>query len=490
MNPEEGELRPQLLDRFGLAVDVAAPRDPALRVEVVRRRMSYDADPAGFAARWAEQERVLADRVAAARLARTEVDLPDAVLLAVAQVCAALEVDGLRADLVTARTARAHAAWCGRHEVTDEDVRVAARLALPHRRRRSPFDSPDLDDDRLEQALDEALGVEQPDPEPDPEPDPVPGREPGPQSGDGPAGPSGGGDATGAPPPDQPADGPADGPVDGPAERASTVAAGDPFRARLLEAEGRDTGIAGRRSRASGTSAGRRVGARPGAAGGVHLLATVLAAVPHQHERGRSVGPLRLAGTDLRTAVREGREANLVLFCVDASGSMAARRRMQEVKTAILSLLLDAYQRRDTVGLVTFAGDTARLVLPPTASVDVAATRLAQMPAGGRTPLAEGLLEAAAVLERERRRPDARRPLLVVITDGRATSGRDAVRRSHEAAGRIAERGTAVVVVDCESGPLRMGLAAVLADRLRAEHLPLAAVDAAALRGVVRGRAA
>ena len=125
-------------------------------------------------------------------------------------------------------------------------------------------------------------------------------------------------------------------------------------------------------------------------------------------------------------ADREGKESNLILFCVDASGSMAARRRMEQVKTAILSLLLDAYQRRDKVGLITFRGDRADLVLPPTHSVDVAATRLHELPAGGRTPLAEGLLEAQRVLRLEHVRDPRRRPLLLVVTDGRATYGQDA----------------------------------------------------------------
>ena len=144
---------------------------------------------------------------------------------------------------------------------------------------------------------------------------------------------------------------------------------------------------------------------------------------------------MRFAADDLRVATREGQEANLILFCVDASGSMAARKRMEQVKTAILSLLLDAYQRRDKVGLVTFRGDSAQLALPPTHSIDIAATRLADLPAGGRTPLAEGLLESARVLELEHVRDPRRRALLVVVTDGRATSGADAVDRSRLAAG-------------------------------------------------------
>ena len=155
----------------------------------------------------------------------------------------------------------------------------------------------------------------------------------------------------------------------------------------------------------------------------------------------------------------EGRESNLVLFCVDASGSMAARKRMSEVKTAVLSLLLDAYQRRDKVGLVTFRGQAATLALPPTSSVEVAARRLEEVPSGGRTPLAEGLLCAADTLRWERIRDPRRRPLLVVVTDGRATAGPDALARSRQAATYLAGLGVDAVVVDCESGRMSLGLA-------------------------------
>lgn len=192
----------------------------------------------------------------------------------------------------------------------------------------------------------------------------------------------------------------------------------------------------------------------------------------------------------MRRKVVEGREANLVLLCVDASGSMAARQRMTQVKTAILSLLLDAYRRRDTVGLVTFRGDRAVLALPPTNSVDVAAARLRELPAGGRTPLAEGLLEAAETIRRHGLREPDRRALLVVVTDGRATAGSDAVARSLAAADRIATAGIDAVVVDSETGRFRMGLAARLAERLHAEHVPVGEVHADALTTVVRGRAA
>jgi magnesium chelatase subunit D len=163
---------------------------------------------------------------------------------------------------------------------------------------------------------------------------------------------------------------------------------------------------------------------------------------------------------------------------------------MEQVKTAILSLLLDAYQRRDKVGLVTFRGAQVELALPPTHSVDIAAARLQDLATGGRTPLAEGLLEAARVLDVERVRDPRRRPLLVVVTDGRATTGPDAVQRSRRAAELLARTDVAALVIDCESGPFRLGLASVLAEHLRAEHVPVAEVSAAALTEAVTGRVA
>ncbi len=483
MNPEEGELRPQLLDRFGLAVEVAAPRDPKERAEVVRRRLAFDADSAGFAARFADDEAALTARIRAAQERVADVELDDTTLESIAELCSAFGVDGLRADIVTARTAAAHAAWHGRTTITRDDVRAAARLALPHRRRRNPFDETGLDQDRL----DDLLPPDQPDDDgggPD---------DGGPDDGGPDGSPDGGGSGS---TPESSADAPATppGPAAGDAPESSgqapesTVGAGQPVRARLLQVDGVGAGVSGRRSRAV-TDDGRRIGARTpaGRSGSLHLVETVRASAPHQHARGRADGGrLLLRGSDLRVAVREGRESNLVLLCVDASGSMAARRRMEQVKTAVLSLLLDAYQRRDKVGLITFRGASASLDLPPTSSVDVAARRLEELPAGGRTPLAEGLASAADALRLEAVRDPLRRPLLVVVTDGRATSGADALGRAHRAADHLRATGVASVVVDCETGGFRMGLASVLADRLGAQHLPLGEVSADALTSVVR----
>jgi magnesium chelatase subunit D len=539
MNPEEGELRPQLLDRFGLTVEVSASRDPAERAEVVRRRLGYEADPAGFAARFDADTRQLARAVATARNRLPRVVLPDAALRQICAVCGRFGVDGMRADLVTARAAIALAAWHGRDEVSVDDIRQAARLALPHRRRRDPFDAPGLDEQELEEAL------RQPPPDPPEPPDPAgPGSPPGDR---GSASPDGKRPAQpqrapregqGAPPPGAAADGAAGehrsaeergaageqgsaGPADtrqehagrehggpGPAGQEPASAA-PPFRARLLTVPGMGAGAPGRRSPAY-TPHGRTVGARrpAGRLTAVHLPATLRAAAPFQPARrekhagsgaapGSGVGSgsgappaFILTAGDLREAMHLGREGNLVLFAVDASGSMAARQRMRAVKGAVLSLLLDAYQRRDKVGLITFRGAGADLVLPPTSSVDAGARRLATLATGGRTPLAAGLARAAEVLAAEKLRDPARRPLLVIVTDGRATSGSDA--DLSRAAALLA--GIAAVVVDGETGPIRLGLAAALAAKLGAALIGLDELPAGvrsgtgvpALAGVVR----
>ncbi|WP_129309832.1 putative cobaltochelatase [Streptomyces sp. L2] len=482
MNPEEGELRPQLLDRFGLTVEVAASREPDQRVEVVRRRLAYDDDPAAFAARWADEEAAVRQRIVAARELLPSVRLGDAALRQIAATCAAFEVDGMRADIVMARTATALAAWAGRTDVLAEDVRQAALLALPHRRRRNPFDAPGLDEDKLDETLEEFSG-ESPDDDPDPDGGPDGG---GPDGGGGQPAPEDGPQQDGGAAA-EPEAGEGGEPQASGGREQSPVRAAEPFRTKVLSVPGLGEGAAGRRSRAR-TEQGRTTGARRprGALTKLHLAATVQAAAPHQRARGRSGPGLVVRRDDLRQALREGRESNVVLFVVDASGSMAARQRMSAVKGAVLSLLLDAYQRRDKVGLVTFRGSAGEVVLPPTSSVDAAAARLESLPTGGRTPLAAGLLKAHEVLRVERLRDPARRALVVVVTDGRATGGPEPVALAGRAARLFAAEGVASVVVDCESGPVRLGLAGQLAGELGGTAVTLDELRADSIAGLVK----
>ncbi len=456
MNPEEGELRPQLLDRFGVTVEVTGSPDPADRVEVVRRRLHHEAAPGEFAAKWSAADAELARLVDEARAHLAAIYLPDGILFKIASLCAELGVDGLRGDIVTAKTARTLAAWEGRDEVAVDDVRRAAFLALSHRRRRGPFEQPGIDPDELENALPE-------DPDPDPPDGPTSGAPP---SGEGNQFQEDGGDEPGAGP-GRSAGKPSEAHA-GTGER--DYAAAEQFRPVRLEVpEKGKGGTLGRRSRIVGSPLGGHVGDREveGPVGDVALGATVRAAAPHQRTRGRSGLGMLVRPGDLREKVREGREGNLILFLVDASGSMAARSRMSAIKGAVLSLLADAYQRRDKVGLVSFRGDSAQLLLPPTSSVELAAPRLKELPTGGRTPLAAGLEKAAEVLERERLRDAGRRPLLVLLTDGRATAGPDP---GYAAAG-LRSMGVASVVVDTEEGYVRLGMAGGVADSLGARHM-------------------
>jgi len=459
MNPEEGELRPQLLDRFGLTVDVQASRNVDVRADVIRQRMAFEADPSGFAARYAEVDAELARRVAAARARVNSVLLPDNELRRIAALCAAFDVDGMRADLVVARTAVAHAAWRGADEVAEEDIRVAAELALPHRRRRDPFDDPGLDPDLLDEAMAQA-GESADEPEPDPDP------------------PSGG-ESMSEPETSVPQRNSSSAPR--PSAAPSPV-----FRTRAIVVPGVGEGAPGRRSRARNRTGKAIAATEDSQAGhGVHVFGTLLAAAGRQRRPGRP----RPEADDVRRAIREGREGNLVIFVVDASGSMAARDRMSAVSGATLSLLRDAYQRRDKVAVITFRQQAAQLLLPPTSSVHIASRRLARFDTGGKTPLAQGLLAARDVVVREKARDRARRSLVVVLTDGRATGGPDPLGRARSAAALLVAEGAAALVVDCETSHVRLGLAEQLARYLGAPAVRLAQLRADGLADVVRDAA-
>ena len=464
MNPEEGELRPQLLDRFGITVEVAGSPDPADRVEVVRRRLRYETAPQEFSGEWSSVDAKLAASVESARLRLPGVSLDEDILFRISTLCAELGVDGLRGDLVTAKTARTLAAWDARNEVVLDDVKRAALLALSHRRRRGPFEQPGMDPEDLENVLSE----DRPDPPDDP-----------------------GGGSTG------PATSENDREVSssvrdpepseahkGAGERSH--AASEPFDpVRLEVTEKGKGGPLGRRSRVSGETghpvADRENGGRPR---DVALAATVRAAAPHQRARGGEGPGIEVRTCDLRQNVREGREGNLILFLVDASGSMAARKRMSAVKGAVLSLLNDAYQRRDKVALISFRGEGARILLPPTSSVGLATSRLEDLPTGGRTPLAAGVEKAADVLKREQLRDRERRPLLVLLTDGRATAGPD----PRVAAAHLRSLGATSFVVDTEEGYVRLGMAGELAGAMGARCLRLEELRADSLVELIERR--
>ena len=463
MNLEEGDLRPQLLDRFGLMVEVTAPREQALRSEVVRRRIAFEADPAGYAAQWAEQQDALRDQLATAQRLRPDVVLDDDLLDLISCLCCEFDVASLRADIVMHKAARALAALKGHSCVTPDDVRGAAELVLPHRRRRKPFEQPGLDQERLDELMQQA----------------------------------------GQPPQKSDESAAADN-----SEDKDTKYDTEHGEQQSEQEEQQQQVFA-----AAPSAAVRRIAvdnlARPAARASFGsrsevadaLRGRVVRAVPNEAPSSLAVGAtLRSAAlrnpvefsvrkSDLHQQVRSGKSANLILFVVDASGSMAAQQRMEAVKGAVLALLTDAYQRRDEVAVIVFRGESAQLLLAPTRSVERAEQGLRELPTGGRTPLPQALQLTLDTLKQAN--TSSAPPLLVLLSDGKANvalnADGDPWRESLALAALLAEQGIPALVLDTESGYLRLGRAGQLAQALGAECLTLEELSADSLVLTIRG---
>lgn len=521
MNPEEGSLRPQLLDRFGLCVDVTGVGDPALRVQLLRRCRAYDTDPEAFAAQWVPEQQDLRERLAAARERVELVTVPVEVATMIAELARSASVAGHRADLALTEAGRAHAAWEERDRITVADVLAVAELALAHRRREAlpapPQQRPAPDGRDLREPSD--APPEEPGEDGGSDDDGAAGQEDSRPPEDGALGDNGDpGDREGLVGPDgaeaELSDEPPDsrpGPLDG---ELPAPAPGDPFHVRALEPDTDRVARrgSGRRHRSrSADRRGRYVRARPtDSADDLALDATLRAAAVHQRARqARRVAPLggssgstdgrliEVQRSDWHAKVRERRTGSCILFVVDASGSMGARGRMVASKGAVLSLLLDAYQKRDKVALVTFRRREADVLLPPTASVDVANRLLEELPVGGRTPLSAGLVAAVEVLTPLLRREPLLRPLVVLVSDGRANAGLtgpdgQARAESLDVAARVAqdERVTWVVVDTEDPRGLRLGLAKELAASLHARCYAIDDLHADDLVGLVKGHTA
>ena len=486
MNPEEGDLRPQLLDRFGLAVEVDGIMAAEERREVVRRRMAYEADPIAFMERWDDEEERERERLLNSRALLDKVTVSDDILGLITEICAEYQVDGLRGDIVMYKTASTIAAYDGRTEVDLEDVREAALLALLHRQRRQPFQQPHLVTEQLDNMLEEYQNQSH-------------SREPQ----DSNQSPSRDHNEDDSEPPDLGDEEEDNAPDSGAGPQDQWFETGDPYAIQsilLPPPDRRERPSSGRRAATvSGSSVGRYVRAQPpqGSVTDLALDATLRAAAPHQQRRRENLpedsgaASLVIEPWDVREKVRETRTGSLILFVVDASGSMGAQRRMVAVKGAVLSLLLDAYQRRDRVALVGFRGADADLLLPPTNSVDLAQLYLQDMPTGGRTPLSRGLYLALETLETERMKDRYMLPLVVLLSDGRANvaldgSGANALEEARGFGSIFDDKHITSVVIDTELDFIKLELARPLAEAMGARYLKLEELRADSLADAVR----
>ncbi len=471
MNPEEGELRPQLLDRFGLSVQIAASRDPLDRAEAVRRRLHFDGvgvdTEDGAMPALDDALAAGADRLRATLAAARPAAVPNELIETASRLALAVGAEGLRADLVLCRAAAANAGLHGRAVADEDDLRRVAHLVLAHRSRRSPFDPPVLAPEQLADAVDDTID-RQPDAEP-PSPD-----QPGPAD-DGP---------TAGPERDhQPDTEPRPAPVGAGATTPMAVGADRRPPGDAVSPNGPvGPATAGRRSPADGDG-GRLVRDVAFESGSTRPIA-VAATVRRLAERRSHEPEAEVEVGDLRQAVRARPAGSLLILVVDTSGSMGADQRAELATGTALGLLGDAYERRDHVALVRFGGDDAEVVLAPTGSVEVARNRLTSLETGGATPLADGLRRA---LELARSRRDrGRSPFVVVISDGRASGTPDALDEALVAAADLRRAGVAGLVLDCERAVPRLGLARRLAEAMASPCLPASELDPATASTTIR----
>ncbi|MGI5991444.1 MAG: putative cobaltochelatase [Methanosarcina sp.] len=483
MNPEEGELRPQLLDRFGLCVDIKGIRDVTRRVELIKYRLRYETDPEAFAASWQAVESELCEQILLAQKLISEVKISDNMLELISQICVDMGVDGHRADITMMKTSITLAAFNGRTDVLEEDVKEAAELVLSHRMRSKPFDNHSDKQDKLDESIEkhrekqkknekernnqehqkqehkenpekshEQLEEQQPD---------------NPQ------------DQTGGQPN---------------ASSETVFAMGESYQIKQFAPEFHRSNRkgSGRRSKTlTGSKQGRYIKSAIPHEKTTDLAfdATLRAAAPFQSVRENNGNAIIIHSSDFRKKIREKKIGNLVLFIVDASGSMGAQQRMVASKGAVLSMLLDAYQKRDKVGLIAFKGESAELLLPPTSSVELAQKHLQEMPTGGKTPLSHGLMKGYETIQAELRRDPDTCPFMVLISDGRANvsmNGESPFQETISIASLFRDQGIQSAVIDTESSMIKLGLAQEVSNALGARYLALEDLKADSIIKAVR----
>ena len=458
MNPEEGELRPQLLDRFGLQANVESIDDADKRVEIVKLVGSFERDPEAFRKRFEKKQKELREKIVHAKQIVNEVTISDDLLKLAADTCIKLGVRTHRAEIVIDRAAKTIAALDGRKTVTFEDIKEAMELALPHRMRRKPFEPPSLDTEKLDDLMHDRKKRDEEEKKESKQQQRKRKEHENRNEQHSPASPKNQDDNE-----DMNEKEP---------QKESVFNIGDSIDTSVVrQKQKRDRiyrrKISGRRVptfslRNNGKYV--RYGFPKGEIRDVALDATIRTAALYQKERrvdSNSDLAVVIKAQDIREKIRVGKVSTATMFVVDASGSMGANRRMESAKGAVLSLLLDSYQQRDKVGMVAFRGNLADTLLPLCSSVDLAAERLKELPTGGRTPLAAGLERGLNLLMAEKQKDEGAIAVLLLISDGRAnvSSGenKEIERELVALAEQARAKGINMIVIDTEvvSKPLQ-----------------------------------
>ena len=473
MNSESGTLSASSLDRFGLFAEADPSYDDETRLEIIRRVLDFEKDGLAFRAKWQEETDALKKKIRDARAALSLVEVSSAMIQLAAVYTLKAHVAGHRADIYLIEAARAKAALEGRKYVLPKDLEKAAEFVLPHRMRKAEEQQAEPAEEMPQEHPEESNKPQQEEEQQTPQDNEF-------------------SHPPEAQPPQMDTEDADDSNHEQNEDNAQMSNPRGQSRERIDDAnlhvnlppmwiepskDRKPKKGSGKRSLTmTDLMQGRYVRAEIPKAktSDIAFDATLRAAAPYQKARPSNGCAVVIRKDDLRSKIREKRTGNIFLFVVDASGSMGARERMRTVKGVIFKILLDAYQKRDRVGMVAFRKNQAEVLLPVTRSVDFAQKKLASMPTGGKTPLAKGLLKAEDVLDMLYRQDANQDPVMILITDGRATSplnkGTNPVTDALEEAKRIGRRNIPVAVIDTESGFIKLGLAKKLAKAMGASY--------------------
>lgn len=491
MNPEEGILPGHILDRFGMYVDVQGEAEIADRVEIIKRALAYGQDIAKFRKQYAESIAELHELVNVSRETLKQVEVTDAMMQLAAQMCAQAFCAGHRAEIYLLEAARAIAALEKRTYILPKDMQEAAVYVLAHRMRTPPEAQEMEQEQQQNEEPEENQEQEQNQDDAPEQPDELP---PPPQLPDN-EDDSSNEDSDENNEQDEKQEQEQNSNQLAPEEQIADIDRTFKIPKLILDM-GKNTTLRRGSGKRSATKTdlkqGRYVRAELPKAKVEDLAfdATIRAAAPYQRMREANGCALNIQKEDLRQKVREKRIGNTFLFAVDASGSMGARERMRAVKGAIFYMLQDAYQKRDRVGMVAFRRQKAEVLLPITRSVDLAQKCLAEMPTGGKTPLADGLATALLTLARLNKKDSELEPILVLVTDGRANAveenGGDPVEAAIKMAEKIRKAKITSVVIDTENDFIKLGVAKKLAQAMGASYYSLNQLSKEQILRIVR----
>ena len=475
MNPEEGGIRPQFIDRFGLYVDVVGNEELDERIEIIKRRLEYEENPALFIKKWKGNDEKILVQIEKAKEKISNIEVSENIMKLASQISMEGNCSGHRGEIIMVETAKAIAGLDGRENIKIEDLKEAAEFTLPHRIREFPPNVMEIQEDEERENPEESQESEEAEENKENQID-----EENPSKDNRELEDSGETEET---------------------EENNNVGdrredltklpdldedtidkIGEVFQIKDLDIKPLN------RKKRKGS--GRRTVVRTDRLQGRYIKhgfpkdkprdiafdATLRAAAPFQKHRDKNGLALSIKAEDIREKIREKPTGSTILFVVDASGSMGAEKRMEAVKGAIMSLLTDAYEKRDSVGMIAFRREEAELILGITRSVDLAYKKLETLPTGGKTPLSLGMYRGYEVLKASMKKDPDIIPMMVLVSDGRGNvsfRGEDPHSEALEIADKIAIEGIQSIIIDTEEDFIKLNLAKEIGDHMEGKYYRL-----------------